>query len=110
MEYLDKNFILANQEDQITQLEQKLQKEKEKLVALKNMFETGKMNEKLLFGSTSCTLKKPFQHIHNMLTPEEGIITREFFKKASVDQMNAELVPFFSFSPSLLLSFSPSLL
>lgn len=92
MEYFDKNSVLSQQEDQIAQLEQKLQREREKLSLMTEMFETGKMNEKLLFGSTSCTLKKPFQHIHNIMTKEEGDIARDFFAKASTDQMNAELV------------------
>lgn len=94
MEYLDQNTVLSLQEDQITQLEEKLRREKEKLGLLKEMFETGKMNERLLFGSTPCPLKKPFQHIHNLMTKEEGDIARDFFAKASTDKMNAELVTY----------------
>jgi hypothetical protein len=94
MEKFDQESVLSNQEDQIRQLEAKLKKETEKLAALKEMFATGVMNEKLLFSSTSCPLKKPYQYLPGLLDEDEAQLARDHFAAASTDQMNQDLVSF----------------
>lgn len=91
MELFDRDSVLSNQQDQIRQLEAKLKKETEKLKALEEMFATGVMNEKLLFSSTSCTLKKPYQYLPGLLSEDEAQQARDHFAAASTDQMNADL-------------------
>jgi hypothetical protein len=92
MELFDRESVLVNQLDQIHQLEEKLKKEQEKLKALEAMFQTGEINEKLLFSSTPCPLKKPYQYLHGLLGPEEAQLARDHFAAASTDKMNADLV------------------
>jgi hypothetical protein len=92
MENFDKNSILANQDNQVEQLEALLKKEKEKREALRIMFEKNEMNEKLLFSSTPTPNKKPFHYLPGLLSAEEANQTREFFKVSSNDEMNQELV------------------
>jgi len=86
MHRFDKNSILNSQQQQINQLQELLTKETKKMEALNSMFETNKMDEKLLFSSFPCPREKPYHHLKNILSQEEMQLTREFYKNFCSEQ------------------------